>query len=291
MGGTGFMGKNFRAQWEYKSYNLFFSSSRVKEKYVYFDLLNQDSWQNIIDINPDFIINCIGFADRTNSELKKIYDINYFAFSGFIDFLNKKQCNTVFIHFGSIFEYDISQRNLTENSPCLPKNHYGISKLLFSDYLIEYFSKVVVLRSCNIYGLYDNVSKILPALINAQLMEKTINLSSGFQKRQFVYARDVISFVDKIITTPEYFLKYKVFNLGSGMTHSLREWSKIIIPYLPHYSNKYWNWEGIPSRKDEADYFLNISDLAVRCGFVNTGLEKSLEATVNWFYKNKENQF
>ena len=60
-------------------FQIYFSSRKRSKKKIFFDVLNKKSYKNIKDINPHYIINCIGLINqnsinsfKSNTECLKI---------------------------------------------------------------------------------------------------------------------------------------------------------------------------------------------------------------------------
>ncbi len=290
---SGFVGRSITAELKVDDKIKVFKAHR-KVKYeakniIYFDLLDNASWENIVQIQPTIIIDCIGYGVVKNqTDLKMMYDVNYFFKRQFIDFIFQKIKNIFWIELGSAFEYSLEQQSLAENSVCYPKTHYGVSKLL----LTQYLSGVVknnfsVLRPFGMFGAGEDASKFIPMLALAQKNKEIVDLSDGSQKRDYFLVNDVGRFLHKIILNGHLSaLNGEIINLGSGKAFSLFELSQVLKNTIPDFNPKFWNWGAIAQRNNESDIFFNASQKAYDLGFELTPLEKGFEETYKYYDKN-----
>lgn len=289
LGSSGFVGKNISEIFS-KDFTIIKSvrdKKKVSEGIIWFDLLNDDSWFEIIKLSPSIIINCIGYGViKLEKELDKIYDINYIKTVAFFEFLSIKDPSIKIIHFGTAFEYDLSLTNLSESSNVLPQTHYGISKLMTSNYIFQKKLKnpFVVLRPFNMFGLYEDESKIIPSLILSQKNNEIINLSSGIQRRDYFFVEDLVGFLSRLIKENDFINLPKCINVGTGISISIKELAFKISTILPRFNPKYWNWNVIPQRIGEQYEFYNDSNLSKELGFKSNDFKNSLIRTINYYW-------
>ena len=82
----------------------------------------------------------------------------------------------------------------------------------------------------HLYGPFDSESKFIPSIINKiKSNQKTIDLTSGKQKRDFVYVEDVLTLIEKILMNQSK-VNFGVssYNVGTGKTISIEEFLKKI---------------------------------------------------------------
>ena len=288
LGGNGFVGQNFIRIFEKNNQiELYTSSRKPNPNQFYLDILQSNSWQIILDIKPDILIDTSGYGVVKNqSDLNTLYQINYLAKRDFFDFAFQNLPTMFWIQIGTAFEYSLEQEALTENSRCFPKTHYGISKLLFSNYLQSNFKeRFTILRPFGMFGEGEDISKFFPLLIQAQKLRKKIDLSDGSQQRDYFYVDDLVTFVLNIIIKNKLKeLDTKVINLGSGTAHTILQLSNIVATQISDFDSLLWNWGAIPQRQGENHIFFNASSVAKELGFKNTDLQKAFKNTVNYYY-------
>ena len=160
-----------------------------------------------------------------------------------------------FIQIGSSVEYGFMkspQKEKTQNNTNKLKSIYGKSKLKSTNFLIKLHKKkkfpVLILRPYLIYGPGQSNERLIPFVINSCLNNKSFNLSSGKQIRNFLYVGDFSKILYKSL-----FLKTneKILNTGSSKNYQV----KFIIDKINKLVNKgYPRYGRINLRKDEPFY-------------------------------------
>lgn len=157
-----------------------------------------------------------------------------------------------FINTGTFFEYDCSTLPVTEESNKKPFNFYAKTKLAFEEILKTYSNEIAIntFRIFSPYGEKDDDQKLIPTIMKSALSAKKLKLSEGFQKLDFIYAKDIsnayIHAIDRI-KKENIKKEYHVFNLGTGQALSIREVVSIIEQSLKKNIEKEW---GIKSNYD-----------------------------------------
>jgi nucleoside-diphosphate-sugar epimerase len=289
LGSSGFVGHNIYNYLTSK-HKLFVTSrtgSHFTESAIEFDIINHSTWDNLTSIKPDVVINALAYGVIKNeTDLEAMYKVNYFEMTNLYEFLREQNSSLQWIQIGTAFEYDLFANAINEDTPCVPLTHYGISKLMFSQFLFgrKATEPFHLLRPFAMFGPYEDDSKIIPALINAQIQKKPLKLSNGDQQRDYIFVENIGILIDKLITNP---LKYpKLINLGSGETLNLRQIGEIILELLKEKNCDYWCWGAIPKRFGEAECFYSNSILAneiIGTDFISQ--EMGIKLTLD-YYKN-----
>lgn len=99
-------------------------------------------------------------------------------------------------------------------------NTYSLSKAQLVDwmkFLSNKNTKILNVKIEHMYGPKDDENKFIYWLINQlkQNVEK-INLTSGIQKRDFIYIDDIVNAYETIIKNIDNFSNFEEFELGSG---------------------------------------------------------------------------
>ncbi|ACT95802.1 NAD-dependent epimerase/dehydratase family protein [Dyadobacter fermentans] len=290
LGASGFVGRNLMEVFrENESIEAIPGSSSEKPGHLWLDILKPDTWENLVHLQPDIVIDASGYGIvKYQQDLHLLYDINYLKKRDFLDYVAQNHPNVFWVQVGTAFEYQLEQETLTEETPCLPKTHYGISKMMFSQYLLHKPGiRFTILRPFGMFGEGEDNSKFFPLLINAQKDKQSIDLSDGSQGRDYMYVRDLASFVlHKITSRPLQEIENQVINLGSGTCHSLRDLAERFAKEIPDFNPELWNWGAIPQRSGENDKFYNASTKAVSLGFKNYNLQEAIRNTVKFYYTN-----
>lgn len=288
LGSSGFLGKNLKVIFKNQKINAFYTyrtGDKKNEEDIYFDLTNKNSWENIIKLNPSIIINCIAYGVvKDEIDLKKMYDINYFLIREFYLYINNN-INIFWLQVGTAFEYDLTKIDIDEKTPCLPNTHYGISKLLMSNYFLNNYSteNYIVIRPFGMFGPFESCSKIFPMLINAQIHKTEIKLSPGTQLRDYVFVNDVVNFIITIINNSKNKKYPNLINVGSNNFLSFLAYAEILKNEIYDFNPIYWNWSSLKFREDDLHKFYSKSSLCFEYGFKLTPLQISFKETYSYY--------
>ena len=290
LGSTGFLGKNLKNYFKKNKINAFYTNrfeNKPNEDEIYFDLAKKSSWENILNLKPNIIINCIAYGVvKDEIDLKTMYNINYFLLRDFFTYINTRT-NLFWLQVGTAFEYDLNRIDIDESTPCSPNTHYGISKLLMSNFLLQNFPKenYMILRPFGMFGPYESESKIFPMLINAQIRKVILNLSPGTQLRDYFFINDLVIFISTIIKNVKGRNYPNLINIGSNNFLSFIEYSELLKLEINNFDPNYWNWGSIKFREDDLNKFYSNSNLCFQYGFKLTPLNVSFKETY-LYYKN-----
>lgn len=142
----------------------------------------------------------------------------------------------------------------------LPKNinDYSLSKAQFTDWLYIKSNQIQVVnfKIEHMYGVKDDDKKFIPWLINKMKNdEEQINLTSGIQKRDFIYITDIVNAFNLVIDKRETLPSWNEFDLGTNTFTEVKEFVLTIARLLEKKYNKAiiqrLNFGSIPYRKEE----------------------------------------
>jgi UDP-glucose 4-epimerase len=117
---------------------------------------------------------------------------------------------------------------VSEETPTYPMCSYGITKLTIEKYLILFKQlhnlDFIILRPANPFGSRQNpfgIQGVIPVFLGKIIKNETIQIwGTGDVIRDFIFVEDLVeAFYNSII----YNTKTKIFNVGSGMGHSLKQ--------------------------------------------------------------------
>lgn len=180
-----------------------------------------------------------------------------------------------FINTDSFFSKD---QNL--NSSYL--NHYARSKKIFKDLLLD-FSKslnVASLQLEHVYGENDSNRKFFTGLLEKLLSDsKEVDLTSGSQKRDFIYVDDVVDAFLKILENRSTLNGFNEFEVGTGSSVSVREFVEEIARISGSHSKLLFG--KIPTRLNEIEGSVaNITPLAALGWKSNFPIEKAIKKII-----------
>jgi CDP-paratose synthetase len=177
--------------------------------------------QNKIDI----IIHTACSYGRSNESLKEIINTNLIFGINLMELGIKFKVQT-FINTGSLLPRNV--------------NSYSLSKAQLTDWLKINSSKIQVinLKIEHMYGPKDDNKKFLPWLINEmQSGTENINLTSGIQKRDFIYVDDVVAAYNLIINISEKLGNWNEFDIGTNLYVDVKDFVIQIAKELENSNN------------------------------------------------------
>lgn len=225
--------------------------------------IDKNSLKSIFkEVEPDLIVHTACSYGRNNEKFIDIIKSNLLFGLDLLEESIKNKVKT-FINTDSLLPRNI--------------NDYSLSKAQFTDWLKNRSSQIQVinLKIEHIYGVKDDNKKFINWLINEMLnREGSINLTSGIQKRDFVYITDVINAYKLIIQKREMLYNWNEFDIGTSIFTEVKEFvlrlamslekdhNKVIIPRL--------NFGAIPYRMEE---------------IMNPSLDNTKLIELGWQYK------
>lgn len=169
--GDGLLGSEIIKQtnWEYLSHKKD-GINMVKDFYTEFI-------EHINCINPDVIINCIGYTNTYDEERQRHWDVNYGFVADLVDFCDSREIKVV--HISTDYVYVNSKGSNAENSiPVHQETWYSYTKLLSDAYVQLRMSDYLLFRCSfkptpfpydkayeNIKGNFDYVDVIAKQMI------------------------------------------------------------------------------------------------------------------------------
>jgi nucleoside-diphosphate-sugar epimerase len=138
--------------------------------------------------------------------------------------------NAKVIYFSSYLYGTPEYLPIDETHPLAPHNPYAQSKLIgekiCEGYNRDFNVPVIIFRPFNIFGPGQRTSFLIANIID-QLKSGEINLEDPRPKRDFVYVTDIVSAVLLAIEFSK--SSFDIFNLGSGISFSVKEVTSIIL--------------------------------------------------------------
>lgn len=131
---------------------------------------------------------------------------------------------------GSAEEYGRQPGPLQEDMPLLPETPYGVSKMAATR-LAQLMATtegcpVTVIRPFTVYGPGQPRSMFVAQAVECALAGKAFQMTAGTQRRDLVYAMDVVSSMIVAATAPD--VVGQVINAGTGKATPLREVAELI---------------------------------------------------------------
>jgi nucleoside-diphosphate-sugar epimerase len=166
-----------------------------------------------------------------------------------------------------IFGIKLLQESITNNvktfintDSLLPRNinDYSLSKAQFTDWLQKRSDQIQVVnfKIEHMYGVKDDNKKFLPWLINEMINGSgDINLTSGIQKRDFIYISDVVAAYGLVIQKRKSLSSWNVFDIGTNVFTEVKQFVLTIAEELEKTNKKgiisRLNFGAIPYREGD----------------------------------------
>lgn len=255
----------------------------------YSDLLDVNKLKTIINkINPSIIFHLATYsAYRDQAAISEMIEANI---KGTLNLLmSLKDINyKIFINTGSSSEYGLKEKPMSEEDLLKPISFYAATKasatLLCQVFAKQYGKPIATLRPFSAYGPHEEKDRFIPTIIKAIIDNKPIKLTSGSQRRDFIYIDDIVDIYIKTIAA-EKELSEQILNMGTGTEYTNDE----VVEILFKVTGKKVPIEkgAFPKRLwDTPHWVANISKTKRLLNWSPSfTLEKGLMATYLW-YKN-----
>ncbi|MBI2613586.1 MAG: NAD-dependent epimerase/dehydratase family protein [Candidatus Levybacteria bacterium] len=300
-GGAGFIGANLvnkLLDLGYKNINLLIRNStdlkRLKNvlpkiRLHEVDLLDKDELKTIVEkINPSIIIHLATYsAYRDHTAALEMIEVNIKGTMNLL--ISSKDINyKIFINTGSSSEYGIKENPMKEDDILEPISFYAATKasatLLCQVFSKEHQKPIVTLRPFSVFGPHEEEKRFIPIIIKAAIQRHPIKLTSGTQRRDFVYIKDVVDIYIKTISKGKE-LSGQILNMGTGLEFTNDE----VVEKLFKVTGKKVKIEkGVfPKRLWDTSHW--VADISKTKKYLDWepkySLEEGLKETYQWFKK------
>ena len=197
------------------------------------NLLDREKLEEIIrEIHPAIIFHLASYANyRDQKESIEMAEVNI---KGTLNLLmaTRHIDYKIFVNTGSSSEYGIKNTRMTESDMLQPVSFYGSTKasatLLSLAFAKEYKKPIVVLRPFSVYGTYEDKNRFIPTIIRSLIQGRSIKITSGRQRRDFIFIDDVVDIYLRTISKGKK-LAGQILNMGTGKEHENDEVVKLLF--------------------------------------------------------------
>jgi len=195
-----------------------------KVKAYHVDLLNKKKLTKIVrKINPNFIIHLATYSDyRKQTDAEKMIDANIKSALNLL-LASKNIDYKLFINTGSSSEYGVKNKPMNEKDCLKPISFYAVTKasttFLCQVFANEYKKPIITLRPFSVFGPYEEEKRFIPTIIKAVIENKSIKLTPGNQRRDFIYIDDVVDIYIKALSYGKK-LSGEILNIGTGIEYT-----------------------------------------------------------------------
>ena len=187
--------------------------------------------------------------------------------------------------------YGSTEKKITENFTFKPSTPYAASKLAGDLFLLTLFKKysfpVVFTRSANVYGMHQQLYRIIPrTIINLKLGKKIELHGKGEVVRSFVHVRDAADATLRIIRDG---IDGEVYHIApQNEAFAIKDIVKIICDMMGYNFQKSIKISEENFGQD-AIYSLDNSKIRTELGWNTTiSLKEGIKETINWIEENWE---
>jgi GDP-4-dehydro-6-deoxy-D-mannose reductase len=214
-GAEGFVGKHLVKKLIDTGYQV------IEVPRSYGDITKASTWNRLPQADVVIHLAAKSFIPDSWTNISEFMSCNL---GGTIEALNYcKLWNSKLIYLSSYLYGNPKNLPIKEGDELSVNNPYALTKKLAEEscqFYAENFSvPVTILRPFNVYGVGQSDHFIIPSLIKQVATQSEIHVKDLVPKRDYLYIEDLISAITKAIT---YQSNFDVFNIGSGVSHSVK---------------------------------------------------------------------
>jgi UDP-glucose 4-epimerase len=251
------------------------------------DILNYDFVKQVCEtFQPEYVIHLAAYKGRTINfeDFRQAIDANLIGTLNLIESLSKLSSLKKFVAVGTAEEYGLGNAPFKCSQREIPISSYSFSKLCMT-HLIQTINRLhqfpaIILRPSVAYGPGQNIDMFLPALIKSLLQKKAFKMTTGLQKRDFVYIDDIINALILACTGDSN--QGEIYNIASSEIITIAD---VALKVGQKLGGKHLIKFGeFPERKlDIENYILDPEETNNKLGWtakvsLNDGLDNTIEA-------------
>ncbi len=256
-------------------------------EYYNIDIRDSDKVaETVKNIAPNFVIHLAGMTnlEKTFETASLAIDINLKGSLALLKGSEKaKVDNFVFLSTSDI--YGGVNPPFREDQLAQPASPYSASKAATEMFLYMFYNvygtRVTILRSFNLYGMYQPSERVIPYIIIKLLNNEEVPLTKGEQKREFNYVDDLLDAILRSLNSNKSI--GKTLNIGCGISISIKDVAMLIAKKLDRIDNL--KLGALDYRKNEIwDMYCDNSLARDTLNWEpKVSLEEGLEKTIQWY--------
>jgi len=207
--------------------------------------------------------------------------------------LEHKKTIQKFIHISTseVYGTAIETKMMDENHPLNPMSPYAAAKVgadrLVYSYVQTYDIPATIVRPFNNYGPRQHLEKAVPRFITSILMDEELHVhGNGSASRDWIHVYDTARALDAILEAPLKTVQGEVFNLGTGITTSIKDIALLVTQLMNKDTSAIKYIENRPGQVDchiaDAQKIKELLNFTPEISF-----ENGLKETIQW-YKNNQ---
>jgi GDP-4-dehydro-6-deoxy-D-mannose reductase len=220
-GATGFIGKHLVNKLKDAGYHVFEVTRLLGE------ITETSTWNSLPQADVVIHLAAKSFVPDSWNDVSGFLSCNL---GGTIEALNYCKLKKAKLVYVSSYLYGNPKKlPITESDKLSANNPYALTKKLAEEscqfYAENFGVPITILRPFNVYGAGQSDHFLIPSLIKQVKNQNEIHVKDLVPKRDYLYIEDLTSAILKAII---YQTNYDVFNIGSGISHSVKDLIAII---------------------------------------------------------------
>ncbi len=191
------------------------------------NVVDESTWVNLPQ--REVVIHLAGrpFVPDSWAEPALFLRTNLLGTVAALDYCRRHGARLVFV---SSYLYGAPDRlPIPEHAPLVATNPYGLSKKLAEEvcrfYSDRFGISVTILRLFNVYGAGQSREFLIPSIVRQVRAGEQIRVRDLAPKRDYVYVSDVAEAIARAVECQR---AGSVFNIGTGISHSVEEVIQVI---------------------------------------------------------------
>ena len=223
-GATGFIGRALVSRLKYSGFDV------IEMNTFSGDIANPETFNNLVKKDITHVFHLAGktFVPDSWAEPINFARVNVLGAINVLEFCRRMQSSLTYV---SAYVYGLP-KNLPIDETCSirPSNPYALTKYLAEE-ICEFYAKtydlsVTIIRPFNVYGIGQAKTFLIPLIIDQVLgSECEIVVNDLLPKRDYVYLDDLVT---ALVATKHKASGYNIYNIGSGVSVSVRDVVDII---------------------------------------------------------------
>jgi nucleoside-diphosphate-sugar epimerase len=191
------------------------------------DITSEETWKKFP--SSDIVIHLAAktFVPESWKNPRKFMSINFLGTMQALEYCRINGSRLIYL--SSYMYGDAKVLPISETAEISAKNPYALSKKLAEELCQFYRSNhnidVTIFRPFNAYGANQASTFLIPSIIKQVVDGKSIQVMDLAPKRDFIYIKDLVDAISMVVNFKS---GGGIFNLGSGVSHSVGNLIEII---------------------------------------------------------------